>query len=389
MIIKRVLALFFIWRVWLFVVAFLASHVIVVFGSSFPYSDQVLKITNLPSWIWGFGNFDGVHYLRIAQNGYSAEYSQAFFPLYPLLVSIFANFLPKSSTLDTTIFVDPSFFYSAFILSNLFFILALYLFFKLVRLDFDQKKAWGSVLLLLSFPTTFYFGSIYSESLFLLLSLSSLYLIRRENFFYGGIFILLASATRIFGLLLLPVFIIELFLKLKSHKIKVKSEQFFKAILGIVLAPIGIILYMFYLNINYQNPLYFLTAQPQFGAERTAGEIVLLPQVIFRYFKIFSTVSINSQLFFNAVLEFIFTIIPLIFLIFIFKKMRLSYFIFTLGCLILPTLTGTLSSMPRYALMSFAILPFITEKYQKAVVIIFIILQIILLSLFIRGYWVA
>lgn len=388
---NKIAAIFLTWRIGLFAVAFLATIIIPVFGNSFPYSNQVLTVTKLPSWIWGFGNFDGVHYLRIAQNGYNAQYSQAFFPLYPLLIR-FLNVLPKNTTLDTRIFVDPSYFFVGLFLSNIFFILALILFYKLIVLDFDQKVAWRSLVLLIAFPTSFYFGSIYTESLFLFLVVGALYFIRKNNYLLAGVFSIFASATRVFGLLLIPVMLIEIYQKVKIGKVKINSGEFTKAVVGILLAPFGSLLYMMFLNLNFDNPLYFLTSQPFFGAERTSNNLIFLPQVFYRYLKIFITISPTSQLFFNAFLEFIFTIVTLVCLLLFIKKIRVSYFIFTLGCLILPTLTGTLSSMPRYSLMGFLLLPFIVEEikqYYKLLVGFFLVIGIVLISLFIRGYWVA
>lgn len=389
--IKRILLLFLFWRLILFVIAFLAVIFIHTFAGTFPYYNLVLQPTNLPEWVWGFGNFDGVHYLRIAQNGYNAEFSQAFFPLLPLLIR-YANFIPENPALRTVTFVDPGFFITGIILVNLFFLFALIMFYKLIRIDFSDKVAFGSIVLLLSFPTSFYFGAIYTESLFLFLSLGAFYFIRKGNFIAAGVFGSFASATRILGLFLLPVILIEIYLKIKKKEIKFNSEKFTKAIIGTLLVPFGTLLYMLYLRLNFENPIYFLTSQPAFGAERTSGNLILLPQVIYRYMKIFLTVPIQTQQFFNAFLEFSFTIISLIVLMVFFKRMRISYFLFTLGCLILPTLTGTFSSMPRYSLMSFLLLPVIvqaTKKYTIVLAGLFIVLGIILTSLFIRGYWVA
>ncbi len=384
-----ILTIFLIWRLGLFFIAFFAVSFFPEFGNRFPYTDQVLRVTGLPSWVWGFGNFDGVHYLRIAQDGYKAEFSQAFFPLYPALINIF-NIFPKNPNLDIRTFVDPSYFLTGFILSNIFFLGFLLFFYKLIRIDFSQKIAISSLVLLLAFPTSFYFGSIYTESLFLFLATGALYFMRKNNFLIAGIFIFLTSAVRIFGLLLIPALIVEIYLKFKEEK-SLKSKEFIKALGGILISPLGTLLYMLYLKLNFNDALYFLTSQPIFGAERTSGQVILLPQVIYRYLKIFITVPLQSQLFFNALMEFVFTAISVIVVLLFFKKMRLSYFIFTLGCLILPTFTGTLSSMPRYVLMSFLILPFIVSsgRYLKLLLISFIILQVVFLSLFIRGYWVA
>lgn len=392
---NRILVLFFTWRIGLFVVAALAILLFPQFGSRFPYADQVLKVTGSPSWIWGFGGFDGVHYLRISQNGYNAEYSQVFFPLYPLLIRFLTNLdllAHKNPLLDTRIYVDPSFFFMGLVLSNIFFLLSLTLFYKLIKIDFTPKVAFRSLVLLVFFPTSFYFGSVYTESLFLFLVLGAIYFARKGNFLTAGIFTTFASATRIFGLFLIPVLLIEMYLSFRKKELSWRSGQLTKAIMGILLAPFGSLLYMLYLRLNFDNPLYFLTAQPLFGAERTSGNLIFLPQVIFRYLKIFITVPISSPLFFNAFLEFSFTFVVLVCLLLFFKKMRVSYFIFTLGCLIIPTLTGTLSSMPRYSLMGFLLLPFVvqaTKGHYKLVVGLFIIIGIILTSLFIRGYWVA
>lgn len=388
--IKKIILGFIFWRLALFLISFLAVFLIPTFGGSFPYYNVVLQPTNLPSWIWGFGNFDGVHYLRIAQNGYNAQFSQAFFPLFPFLIHAF-NFISKNPVLDTKIYVDPSYFFMGLVLSNIFFLFSLILFYKLIRIDFNPKVAFGSLILLASFPTSFYFGSIYTESLFLFLVLGTFYFIRKGNFLAAGVFSALASATRVLGLLLLPVLLVEIYMRIKKQEIKLHSEILTKAITGILIAPFGALLYMLYLRLNFDNPLYFLTSQPAFGAQRSEN-LIFPPQVLYRYFKIFMTVPLETQLFFNASLEFAFTTVILIGILLFIKKLRISYLIFILGSLVIPTLTGTLSSMPRYSLMAFLLLPYTVQSLQRYYLLLvgfFMIIGIILVGLFTRGYWVA
>jgi len=79
-------------------------------------------------------------------------------------------------------------------------------------------------------------------------------------------------------------------------------------------------------------------------------------------------------------------------LIMAFRKMKFSYWLFSALAVILPTLTGTFSSMPRYALMAFMLFPFLAVRYKKDIKLIIIaqaFLQVVLLSMFIRGYWVS
>jgi Gpi18-like mannosyltransferase len=387
----KIFRLFLGWRLALFLIAFLSTIVIYKFGNSFPYVDRVLEITHLPNWIWGFANFDGVHYLRIAQNGYDSVYTPAFFPVFPLLIKLLTYIIPKNPLLDTVFFVDPAYFYSGLILANGFFLMALFFLYKLFRIDFSSKISWGALLLLLLFPTSFYFGSVYTESLFLLLAVLVFYESRRKNFLLAGLFCAIASATRIVGILLAPVILIELFLAIRNNEFKIKSKKFIFSILGLVISAFGLAFYMFYLWKNYNDPIYFVSAQPYFGANRSS-DIILLPQVIYRYIKIFLSVPFFSMQYFSSLLEFVFTLTSLSLLVAYFKNIRFSYWLFSFLAIIIPTLSGTFSSMPRYVLMAFPLLPILIGKigrYEKLVMTLSAILAMILTSIFIRGYWVS
>ncbi len=373
---KKIFGVFLIWRIILFAIAFLAPFIITSFGGRYPYVETLIA-TGLPNWVWSFAGFDGVHYLGIAENVYAADYTQAFFPLYPILIKF--------------VTVAHSYLLTSLIVSNTLFVFALYLIYRLYREDYDDKLSWRGLLLLLAFPTSFYFGAVYSESLLILLIAGCLLSLRKNNFILAGVLAMLASATRIFGILLTPFMALELYLSVKDKKIRVKSREFVNGLIGVLLAPLGAVFYMVYLKINFNDPLYFLNSQPVFGANRSIDHIILLPQVIFRYIKILATVPISTLPFWNAVLELVFTLSPLIVLFWLYKKIRLSYFLLTLGFLLLSSLTGTLTSMPRYALLAFLLLPLLAKNTRifRVLMVVFAILQVILLTLFIRGYWVA
>ncbi len=375
---KSILIYFTIWRIFLFFIAFISTIIIGNFGARFPYYKELLISTGLPAWIWGFGNFDGVHYLTIAEKGYVAQFTQAFFPLYPLLVKFLT--------------INGGYLLTALVLSNIFFLAALFLLYELFRIDYDGKISFKSLCLLLAIPTSFYFGAVHSESLFLFFSVGSILAIRKKKYILSGLLAGFASATRIVGVFLTPLILIEVISLLKAGSLNLKSKEFPRALLSLLIAPTGLIIYMIFLKIQFNDPLYFLNAQHAFGTGRSDQNFILLPQVFYRYIKILFTVNVISLPFFNALLELIFTVIPLALLILKIKKIRFSYFIFTVGSLVLPTLTGTLTSMPRFILMGFLLLPVVVislNKYFKAIIVIMILLQALLLSLFIRGYWVA
>lgn len=308
--------------------------------------------------------------MSIAQYGYKFV-GQAFFPLFPLLIRLFGS----------SVFLG-------LVVSNALFLLALFGLYKLIRLDYGEKIARGAIIILLLFPTSFYFASLYTESFFLALVVWSFYYARREKWLFSGILGGLASATRIIGILLLPVLLIEGFLK--DKKITVKH-------LPLIIICVGILSYMFYLKRASGDYLAFLHALPTFGEQRS-GFWVFLPQVIYRYiFKILP--SLNYSYFqgvFSAWLEFIVSTFFLILCVISFFKLRLGYSIYlTLGYII-PTLSGSFSSMPRYVIVlfpGFILLSIYLQKVRKVYKILIYLLLFgslaLASALFFRGYWIA
>jgi len=149
-----ILTIFFFWRIGLFFIAWIGEKIL-PFTPRFPYSDIYLIPSGLPNWLWSFANFDGVHYLTIARHGYSAQFTQVFFPLYPIFISIAQQILNFINPIVLGLFI-----------SNTFFLLSLFMFTKLLKLEYKTNKIRWILILLIAFPTSFYFGSLYTESLF-------------------------------------------------------------------------------------------------------------------------------------------------------------------------------------------------------------------------------
>ncbi len=373
-------AAFTIWRIVLLILASLAPVFIPVFGEKFPYRAGVLLKFYYEPWFWVWGNFDGVHYLRIAQDGYSAQFSQAFFPLYPALIGFFGRLFAGE------------FLVAGFLISNFAFVVALFLLWKLMSAEFELSVVKKVIILILIFPTSYYFGAIYTEGLFLLEVIAAFYFAKKGNWLLAGILGFFASLTRFIGVFLLPALLIEYYLQNK----KITVSDWRKAVgklFWLLAIPAGLAIYMTYLAQEFGNPFYFLTAQPIFGAERTAGEIILFPQVVWRYLKILFTVDPLSLPFYNAIFEFFITISFLFLILISFVKTRISWAVFSLLAFITPTLTGTFSSMPRYVLVcfpAFLVLAQIKNKFLIALIITAsLVFLLVSMALFVRGYWVA
>ncbi len=404
--------LFIIWRIFDFLVIFFSQKVIPYLGF-FPYRDQLPSYL-LPRWISALANFDGLHYILIAKNGYS-EFEQAFFPLYPLIIRLVAPLFSNNQLL------------TGLLISNVSFLFGLILFYKYLKLISSDSIRFNpilSVLFLLAFPTSFYFGAVYTEGLFFLLLVSTLYFLKKESYLLVIIFSFLAALTRFIGVFLIIPIILHFFNKNKKPNIY--------HLASIISPLIGLVLYCFYLWQTTGDPLFFLTSQPIFGANRSS-HLILLPQVYWRYLKIFFTANHDFRYFISLIEFSFFNFVFVVLVLDLFKSLQrrekikkfdlLGLNLFSLANLILPTLTGTFSSIPRYVVFSLSFFIYLSRispsyaglsylsgqkqlrgTYTRAnlfasgikgvfikylILSIFLILHILLLGYFSQGYFIS
>jgi hypothetical protein len=354
---KTVILAFFAWRVLLFVIELISPYIF------------ALRTTFLNPVHWA--NMDGGHYLFIARAGYGL-YEQAFFPFYPMLISLF-SFLPIPLP------------YVGLVISHIAFFIGILLFYDLAR-EVAGKNALWSVVFLLMFPTSYYFAAVYSTSLFFLLSVGTFWAMKKHRWLTVGLCGAFASFTRIFGIFLLVPSVIE-YVRAKA---KIHSRDF----LAIGLIPTGLFAYMIYLYAKTGDALSFIHVLPAYGSQRSAGQIILLPQVFWRYGKILFTASPTTIEYGVAVLEISIYVFFLYLVFRAFKtNLNVSYILYSAIVLIVPTLTGTLTSMPRYVLDAFPLFIVIGIGHNKALKIMMLIIMLVGLvvctSLFLQGYFVA
>ena len=367
---------FIIWRIAIFIFALLSIKFLPVFSHNY-FGGGYSNYTVNPLF-WGHLNFDGEHYLAIAQNGYQPlEYF--FFPLFTIAIRFFS--LAK----DQVTLV-----WTGLIISNLLFLFALIGIYKLVEIDYKENVAKLTLILMLFFPTSFYFATYYTESLFLILVVWAFYLARRGNFLVASILAAFASAARVVGVVLLPVLLIEYFLKSKNKNLFVAAET-------ILISPLGLVVYLYFLLKQPGDPLIFLHQVSIFGEQRSST-LILLPQVIYRYvFKILPHVTYYYfPNVFTTYLEFIIGILFLALIIYGFWKLRISYSIYALLVYLVPTLAGSFSSMPRYVLVVFPVfilvalfLSKVPRVYKYILFSVMLILLVFSTAMFWRGYWLS
>ena len=135
--------------------------------------------------------WDAVWYVTIAERGYGLDAARpAFFPLYPLLARG-AGAVVGSALLG------------GILVSLACFGVALYLLRRLTALELGPDAARAAVWLTAAFPMAFFFSAVYSEALFLALSVGCVYAARTDRWAWAGILGLLAAATRSAGVVLL------------------------------------------------------------------------------------------------------------------------------------------------------------------------------------------
>jgi hypothetical protein len=150
--------------------------------------------------VTGLVREDALWFLRIATGGYRADDgSAAFFPFYPLVTRVL-SFVTGGHPL-----------LAASLVSNVAFFLALLVLYRLTARTFSDAVARRTVVYLAIFPTAFFFLAPYSESLFLLLSVSAFWFAREDRWWLAAVAGILAALTRSAGVLLAPALLVLAF----------------------------------------------------------------------------------------------------------------------------------------------------------------------------------
>lgn len=320
------------------------------------------SISNLfYSWV----RWDGPHYIDIAKNGYQTTGEQAlfivFYPLYPLLIKIVAFFMHD--------------FLASSILVSLFFSLtASILLFEITLLDFNRRTALLAVWFLNIFPTSFFLQASYTESLYLTLSLSTVYFYRRRSYLSSSITGILSTMTRINGILLLPLLFFETKLNFDYQKL-----------ITILCIPFGFLIYLLINYFTFGEFLYFTRPLLSNWYKKPEWPWIGIDNLI---------KFANSQtgdyyyLFWGEVAALI---IIVFFTVVTFLKIRKSYGVYMLLNLILFISTNFIMSTPRYTLILFPIfiaLALINNKFLLTLIsLIFLVMLFPLTYLYTQGRW--
>ena len=234
------------------------------------FSLSQMPINSAP-WIWrgtpqnllvdGWTRWDAGWYRDIVENGYTttsnsvqSQLNVAFFPAFPYLLKLICPIFNNHT------------FYVGFVFNHVCFLLALIILYDLVRKKFSVELAQKTTISLAFFPFSLFFSAFYTESLFLLATITAFYLAERQRWYFAGLMAALAGATRVVGIF---TGIALFFLYLDAIKYNWRNIRL--NIIGVCLCILGPLSYMCFLFIKFGDPLIFLRAQSAPGWVHSLG----------------------------------------------------------------------------------------------------------------------
>ncbi len=325
--------------------------------------------------VWG--RWDAEHYIGIATNGYSGT-EPAFFPLYPALIASL-GLLTNNHLI------------AGLIISNGACFFALLYLYKLVEHEFNRQVAHRTVFYISIFPTAFFFSAVYTESLFLFLSVASFYYVRERRWLLAGVFGAFASLTRSEGVLLMVPFFIEWMIALYETRRDIfrwPIDTLLRPLVGICTIPLGLAAYMLYLWVLTGDPLRFSHVQSHWG------RALAPPWISFAHAYHIITGPYAPQTIASQILEVTFTILILLVLVLGLRRLRLSYIAYMAVSILVPLSTSSLMSMERFALVLFPMFALFglwgaKSNVNNAIVAFSLPLLGLFTVLFADWYWVA
>jgi hypothetical protein len=193
-----------------------------------------------------WARFDSVPFLHVAVGGYGSDSGgPAFYPLYPTLVAGLGRVFLGNYIL------------AGIVVSLAAFLGALALLWKLAEAHIGTAGARRTVLYISIFPMAFLFQAVYSESLFLLLSVAAFLVAERGRFAEAGLLAGLAWLTRPFGIAVLPALALLAW----------RAPSRLRALAGLCLAPALFLAYPLVLRLQIGDAWAFLDVEDKWFRE--------------------------------------------------------------------------------------------------------------------------
>ncbi|MEO6325637.1 MAG: mannosyltransferase family protein [Thermoanaerobaculia bacterium] len=283
-------------------------------------------------WLAIWGVWDSGWYLDIAKFGYSTarrsgpeilnQANYAFFPLYPLSMRALGP-----------LFGGP--FNAGLVVSNVCLVVACFALLRLVRSRHGDRVARRAVKYFVLFPTAFILSGVFSESLFLALSILAFCWVAEDRLWPAATAAFLASLTRSVGVLLVIPLVLEYWNRRRVLQLPLERRG-----LALFLAPLGFVAFGAYNYFLTGDSLAFIRIQSSWNRGLHSPLSVLASGLVHP--------DVNKS--FSAWM----TLLVLGFLLAFVRRVGFPFAVLSLLLIAVPLATG-LDSMPRYLLAVFPV----------------------------------
>lgn len=195
--------------------------------------------------------WDSTHYVDIAKNGYCGKlYLAAYYPLLPAIIRIFCVAIGNWSPVYIII------------LTNLISMCAIVLGYYYVKSEFGCDGGFSWVVWVLLMPGSIYLHLIYTEGLFILLTVGILFSMRKKNILASIVVAFLLPQVKAVG-----IFVV-LFCVLCNRTASIKSS-----IKIFISGAFGYLVYFFVIYISYMDPFMGFKAQKFYPTSPSVANI--------------------------------------------------------------------------------------------------------------------
>jgi hypothetical protein len=292
----------------------------------------------IPSLQTAYQTWDAQHYLYLAAHGYSPNHlSNVFFPLWPLLIRWCT---PPAGGISWLAGLG---------LSQLFALVATAYFYLLVKNLWDEPIAFRACIWSLAFPTAFYSGLIYTESLFWLLTMVFFYYSLKNRWGASTLGAFLLPLAR-------PTGILEAASALAGwgNRKDTREEPFLPRIITALAFCVGFGLYLFLMKEWTGDSFSGFSAQ-KFYISHSGWSNLLNPfGWLFRNFIQNPYTMTGTH---TCFLPRVFLIVVMLSLTPLYKQVSPNFFVYTLMLGLFPAFSGDILSMSymRYTAILFPI----------------------------------
>ncbi len=377
------LTAFLVTRIAIFGIVLLADVIlpgfngIHVFQSGNPAADYV------NAW----DHWDTPFYTEIAEHGYSyvrgyARNNVVFYPLYPISIAALSPILGGNALL------------AGLLISNVSFFAALLILYQLVVLKTgDESVSARTIFCLAAFPEAFFFAAAYTESLFLLLTVTAAYLAVRRQWGWAGVMGILASVTRATGFLLVIVVGYEwlhangwTFSRIRERAAWDRLLKAIKAhwieLIPILLIPVGLLLYMAYLGHTFGDPMAAFESQA--GWRQPSNGISFFNDM---------KLLLTGRLWPSYIMDTICFFVVMALIIPIGRRFGAGYALYTAFSLLIPATSGVMS-ITRFTTVLFpvfmiAALLIRSERLDRLIRVVFLLFLAIFALAFVKNVFLG